>query len=134
MKIFINEKIRITFIIITVILSFGYCFMEYYYFHSIPNAIFIGMLVFATIGIVIWSKSIIKLFSENIEMYINIYMGDSSEKIKSKQKQNYDYIVNETLPNIIGFIYSTIFVIVIYHLDFGENVGQMKLWFSIYLG
>ncbi|MGP1567587.1 MAG: hypothetical protein ACTTHM_02605 [Peptoanaerobacter stomatis] len=127
MKIFINDRVRI-------ILSFGYCIMEYYYLHNIHNAIFIGMLVFATIGVVIWSKKVIILFKDNIEMYINIYMGESSDTIKSIQKNNYNYIVNEGLPTIVGLIYSILFAITIYHLDFWRDEKQIKLWFSLYLG
>lgn len=134
MKIFINDRVRIMFIILTIILSFGYCIMEYYYLHNIPNAIFIGMLVFATIGVAIWSKKVIILFRDNIEMYINIYMGESSDTIKSIQKNNYNYIVNEALPTIVGCIYSILFAIAIYHLDFGQDAKQIKLWFSLYLG
>lgn len=134
MKIFINDRVRIIFIMLTIILSFGYCIMEYYYLHNIPNAIFIGMLVFATIGVVIWSKKVIILFKDNIEMYINIYMGESSDTIKSIQKNNYNYIVNEGLPTIVGLIYSILFAIAIYHLDFWRDEKQIKLWFSLYLG
>ena len=134
MKIFINDRVRIIFIMLTIILSFGYCIMEYYYLHNIPNAIFIGMLVFATIGVVIWSKKVIILFKDNIEMYINIYMGESSDTIKSIQKNNYNYIVNEGLPTIVGLIYSILFSITIYHLDFWRDEKQIKLWFSLYLG
>lgn len=134
MKIFINDRVRIIFIMLTIILSFGYCIMEYYYLHNIPNAIFIGMLVFATIGVVIWSKKVIILFKDNIEMYINIYMGESSDTIKSIQKNNYNYIVNEGLPTIVGLIYSILFAITIYHLDFWRDEKQIKLWFSLYLG
>lgn len=134
MKIFINDRVRIIFIILTMILSFGYCIMEYYYLHNIPNAIFIGMLVFATIGVAIWSKKVIILFRDNIEMYINIYMGESSDTIKSIQTNNYNYIVNEAIPNIVGCIYSIFFAITIYHLDFWQDDKQIKLWFSLYLG
>jgi len=134
MKIFINDRVRIIFIILTMILSFGYCIMEYYYLHNIPNAIFIGMLVFATIGVAIWSKKVIILFRDNIEMYINIYMGESSDTIKSIQTNNYNYIVNEALPTIVGCIYSILFAITIYHLDFWQDDKQIKLWFSLYLG
>lgn len=134
MKIFINDRVRIIFIMLTIILSFGYCIMEYYYLHNIPNAIFIGMLVFATIGVVIWSKKVIILFKDNIEMYINIYMGESSDTIKSIQKNNYNYIVNEGLPTIVGLIYSILFAITIYHLDFWRDEKQIKLWLSLYLG
>lgn len=134
MKIFINDRVRIIFIILTMILSFGYCIMEYYYLHNIPNAIFIGMLVFATIGVAIWSKKVIILFRDNIEMYINIYMGESSDTIKSIQTNNYNYIVNEAIPNIVGCIYSILFAITIYHLDFWQDDKQIKLWFSLYLG
>ena len=134
MKIFINDRVRIIFIILTIILSFGYCIMEYYYLHNIPNAIFIGMLLFATIGVAIWSKKVIILFRDNIEMYINIYMGESSDTIKSKQKDNYNYIVNEALPTIVGCIYSILFAIIIYHLDFWQDTKQIKLWFLLYLG
>jgi membrane protein len=108
--------------------------MEYYYLHNIPNAIFIGMLVFATIGVAIWSKKVIILFRDNIEMYINIYMGESSDTIKSIQTNNYNYIVNEALPTIVGCIYSILFAITIYHLDFWQDDKQIKLWFSLYLG
>jgi len=108
--------------------------MEYYYLHNIPNAIFIGMLVFATIGVAIWSKKVIILFRDNIEMYINIYMGESSDTIKSIQTNNYNYIVNEAIPNIVGCIYSILFAITIYHLDFWQDDKQIKLWFSLYLG
>lgn len=134
MKIFINDRVRIIFIILTMILSFGYCIMEYYYLHNIPNAIFIGMLVFATIGVAIWSKKVIILFRDNIEMYINIYMGESSDTIKSIQTNNYNYIVNEALPTIVGCIYSILFAITIYYLDFWQDDKQIKLWFSLYLG
>lgn len=68
-------------------LSFLYCITEYYYLQQNPNAIFIGMLLFATISITVYSKKIIELFRDNIEMYINIYMGDTSENIQTIQKK-----------------------------------------------
>lgn len=134
MKVFINNRVRIIFITLTIILSFGYCIVEYYYLHNIPNAVFIGMLVFATIGVAIWSKKIIILFRENIEMYINIHMGTASDVIKSTQTNNYNYIVKGALPTFVGCIYSMLFAIIIYHLDFWQDKKQIKLWFSLYLG